>query len=67
MRTELEYWNEMAGGGKQNMGNQCPGDVLSKEHQVLVLAHWSCRPRWMVLRLSFTAPVCWGSKTPTGF
>lgn len=41
MRTELEYWNEMAGGGKQNMGNQCPGDVLSKEHQVLVLEH--CR------------------------
>lgn len=41
MRTELEHWNEMAGGGKQNLGSLCPGDVLSKEHQGLVLEH--CR------------------------
>lgn len=27
MRTELEYWNEMAGGVKQSMGNLCPGDA----------------------------------------
>lgn len=41
MRTELEYWNKRAGGGKQNTRNLCPGDELSKEHQVLVLEH--CR------------------------